>query len=48
LCLKTLNEKLLEKIKNLKDKEKDAKDKVNDSENGELSRLRNHNQALLT
>lgn len=47
LCLKTLDQKLLEQIKNLKDKEKDTKDKVNDSENDELSRLRNHNQALL-
>ena len=47
LRLNNLNKKLLEQIKNLKDKEKDTKDKVNDSENGKLSRLRNHNQALL-
>lgn len=47
MCRKTLNKKLLEQIKNLKDKEKDTKKKVNDLENGELSRLRNHNQALL-
>ena len=31
-----------------KNKEKDTKYKVDNSENGELSRLRNHNQALLT
>jgi len=48
LCLKTLNKKLLEKIKNLKDKEKDIKDKLNVLENDKLSRLRNHNQVLLT
>lgn len=44
---KTLNKKLLEKIKYLKDKEEDVKDKVNDSEYGKISRLRSHNQALL-
>ena len=48
MCLKSINKKLLEQIKKLKDKEKYTKDKVNDSEYGEISHLRNHNQALLT
>jgi len=48
LHLKTLNQRLLEQIKSIKDKEKDTKDKVNDSENDKRLRLRNHNQNLLT
>jgi len=48
LCLKTLKQKLLGQIKNFKNKEKDTKDKVNNSKNDEISRLKNHNQAIFT
>jgi hypothetical protein len=38
----------LEQIKSLKDENKDTKNKVNNPENEEFSRIKNHNQNLLT